>query len=281
MKNLILMIMFALIAQRAGAIIPVFVDFDATWPLQLEEWVQQIEQATQTVEQAKNMVAQTKTLVNYAGNPRAAVSSLTDISGIVSTISRLSDSSTSADSIARTINAGEAMVNSVNRFRTVVGGSMDVFGTSASRDPSLYQATLTLEGVVNGTKQLIDGNRRAQQTLTSQLAVANARLHSATTQSQVAAAQADIARLQSLIQQTNANAQNALADYQLMKEQKQIAEEDAALRQAEKVAAASKTAAQKAEDDRKQFNSGIGAGLGTGSEVQWNTSTMFQSPFSH
>lgn len=270
----ILLVGFGL-AVTARAQLAVAIAVDPMWPAEAARWATQITQATAAVEQARQLVGQTQTVLSYAGNPRAAINNLADVSAVVRSVGRLTDSTQTADQVANTLNTGGAMANSLNSFRPNLG-AMNIFGADVNRDVAIYEGNMALEKVVGTTRKMVEKNRLLQVDLIGKLNDASQRLQAAATQNEIAAAQAEIQRITSMIQAADVAIRNLVEDAKLKKEERELAREAAADAKAEEAKARSLAEALEQEAQRRAFQANVGRALADGQPASADPQMMFQ-----
>jgi signal transduction histidine kinase len=271
----LLVFVYLALMSSANAQLAVAIAVDPTWPLQAARWASQIAEAAAAVEQARALVGQGQTLLKYAGNPREAIANLADVSSIVNSVGRMTNKSKTADQIAKSIDAGAALAKSANSFRKSIE-SMSIYGSEVARDPSLYKATLALEGVVGSTRKMVEKNRRVHDDLAKKLATAFTKLHAAATQTDVMTVQAEIQRITAMMQAAEEATRNFVEDAKLKKEEREIALEVQTVANIEEAKTKSVLESNEQEAQRTQFQQSVGKALADGEPAPVDSGTMFQ-----
>lgn len=214
----------------AGMADTVIVVGDVTWEEQLAQWAKQFEQWDQQINQARRVADFAMTLKDFAGDPKLAVQNLGEVSGIVSSLGRTFGQEQTTDAWAKNITAADFFERAGDRLYGDTKAFTDTFtsnGVQYHRSPSLYQATMALEGAVKGTKALIEENRKTEAEIIKKANEASDKLakNPKPTESDKQAASFEMQRLAVLQGGVVARNASATAELQLKQEEDKIAKD--------------------------------------------------------
>lgn len=225
MKQIVAMVLSLALGARAFAIFGVGdVVFVAgnTDPGEIAHRAAEIAQLVSQVEQATQMVRQANTLVKFAGDPKGAVRSLSDLARISDSLGQiLGPENGTADGLRQLsaqFRAGDQMANEMDRLDNAFAGlsrEINSFGQSKGASPDLYQALYAAESLARTAREQIKKGAEARKQIDEELRRAHEQLRNATTESEKQAAAAQIAALEARHNVMTAQQQAMLADLEL------------------------------------------------------------------
>jgi hypothetical protein len=191
----------------------------ANWAAELEALKSQVAAATGTLETVGELRA-------FAGDPRAAVAGVSDLAAISSALGRLSaGAQTEADLLAAWQSLGSAQ--RLQEAASLLdgagpGATMQVFGQTQARDPSLYGALARDAESSLGIRAQVAGEQAARASVAEELAGAWAQFKAAPTESSKQAILAEISQLDAQSQLMDARRRAVLDDLALSDRQERI-----------------------------------------------------------
>ena len=169
-------------------------------PAEAANWASELEALNNQVAAARGTLATVTELRSFAGDPRAAVAAVSDLSGISSQIGSLtSGAQTEADLLrawealgsAQRLQAAASLLGS-----TGSGATMRVFGQQVPRDPSLYGRLAQDSADEAGIRSQIASEQATRSTVAAGLIAAWAQFRAATTESEKQSILAEISQLE-------------------------------------------------------------------------------------
>lgn len=225
MKRIITAIFALALAARAFAIFGVgdvvFVAGNSD-PAEIAHRAAELAQLVSQVEQATQMVRQANTLVKFAGDPKGAVQSLSDLARISDSLGKiLGPENGTADGLRQLsaqARAGDQVANEMDRLNNAFSGlsrEINAFGKPQGASPDLYQALYAAESLARTAREQIKKGAEARKQIDDELKRAHEQLRTATTESEKQAAAAQIAALEARHSVMTAQQQAMLADLEL------------------------------------------------------------------
>jgi hypothetical protein len=184
----------------------------ANWAADLQALDSQVAAATGALETLGELRA-------FAGDPRAAVGAVSDLAGISSALGQLSSG---AQTEADLLRAWQAL-GTAGRLQDAAsllqaagpGASMQVFGQSEARNPSLYSRLAQDAAALAGVRGQIAGEQVARASVADELAAAWVQFKAAPTESSKQAILAEISQLETQSQVMDARRRAILDDVEL------------------------------------------------------------------
>jgi hypothetical protein len=170
-------------------------------PAEAANWAAELERLNSQVAAARGTLDTVADLKAFAGDPRAAVGALSDLSGISSDMGALaSGAQTEADLLRAWQDLGSS---GRQREATALlesagpGATMQVFGQDQPRDPSLYARLARDASDSAGIRAQIASEQSARASVASELAAAWLQFRAAQTESSKQAVLTEISQLES------------------------------------------------------------------------------------
>ncbi len=169
-------------------------------PAEAANWATELEALNNQLAAARGTLATVTELRAFAGDPRAAVGAMSDLSGISTQVgSLISGAQTETDLLrawqslgsAQRLQAAASLLDSAGP-----GATMRVFGQTEERDPSLYGRLAQDSANSTGIRAQIAGEQAARSSVEAELAAAWARFKAASTESDKQAVLAEISQLE-------------------------------------------------------------------------------------
>jgi hypothetical protein len=184
----------------------------ANWAAELDAVRSEVAAATGTLETVGEMRA-------FAGDPRAAAAAVSDLAGITSALGGLSSGAQTESDLA----AAWSALGSAQRLRDAAsllsgagpGTTMQVFGQTQARDPSLYGRLARDAASSLGIRSQIASEQAARSSSAAELAAAWAQFRAAPTESSKQAILAEISQLDAQNQVMDARRRAVLDDLAL------------------------------------------------------------------
>jgi hypothetical protein len=200
-------------------------------PAEAANWASELERLNDQLAAAQGTLQTVGDLRAYAGDPRAAVAALRDLQEITGAISQLSaGSQTDADLLRawQALGASQRLSSAAALLQSSgAGATMQVFGQSQPRDPSIYAGLAQDANALGQMRSQISGEQSARGSVAAELALAWVRFRAATTESGKQAILSEISQLQAQNQVMDTRRRAMLDDLDLSDRQ---ARNDAAVR---------------------------------------------------
>jgi hypothetical protein len=200
-------------------------------PAEAANWASELERLNSELAAAQGTLQTVGDLRAYAGDPRAAVAALRDLQEITGAISQLSaGGQTDADLLRawQALGATQRLLSAAALLQSSgAGATMQVFGQTLPRDPSIYAALAQDADASGQLRGQISAEQSARASVASELALAWGQFRAATTESGKQAILAEISQLQAQNQVMDARRRAMLDDLDLSDRQ---ARTDAAVR---------------------------------------------------
>jgi hypothetical protein len=169
-------------------------------PAEAADWAAELDNLNNQLQEARGTLQTVSDLKAFAGDPRAAVAELRDLSGISGAIGALSSGSqTQADLAAawdalgnaRQLAGASALLQAAGP-----GATMEVFGQAQPREAALYTRLAQGAAASSQIRSQVAGEQSARASVASELASAWSQFRSATTDSEKQAILSEISQLQ-------------------------------------------------------------------------------------
>lgn len=188
-------------------------------PAEAANWAAEIGRLSDQLAAARATLQTVSDLRAFAGDPKAAVGALRDLSGITGVIAELSSGvQTQADLLRAWRAAGSAqrLLDAAALLEGAgPGATMGVFGRPQARDLRLYDGFALDLGASQQVRRQISDEQSARTSLASELALAWAQFRAAPTESSKQAILTEISQLQSQNQVMDARRRAILDDVAL------------------------------------------------------------------
>ncbi|AHF95005.1 hypothetical protein OPIT5_00280 (plasmid) [Opitutaceae bacterium TAV5] len=212
-----------------------------------------------TLSRATEMVRNAQTLLDFAGNPKVAIKSISDLKRISQSIDRIlgNDASYSGvkGEVYKTMDDADYAVKAWERVWTEsqrLQRQIDSYGKTYRGNVDLYRALDAAEGISRGVRTEIKKQNEARAEAAKELAAAHKALLDAQTESEKQAAAAQIAAVQAQTEAIAAQQQALIIEHQMEKaDEERKARESAVVRYAQRQADAAnleKAARKSAEE---------------------------------
>jgi len=166
----------------------------ANWAAELDNLNNQLQAARGTLQTAEDLKA-------FAGDPRAAVAALSDLSEVTGALETLSSGSQTEADLAKAwqaIGSAQRLADAAALLQNAgAGASMEVFGQAQPRDAGLYARFARDASAWTQVRGQVAGEQAARGSVASELAQAWVQFRSATTESGKQAILSEISQLQS------------------------------------------------------------------------------------
>ncbi len=169
-------------------------------PAEAANWAAELERLNDQLETARNTLQTVSELRAYAGDPRAAVGALSDLSEITGAIAALSSGGqTQADLLKawQAMAGAQRLGEAAALLQKSAGATMQVFGEEQPRDPGLYARFARDADASQRIRGQIASEQSARGSVAAQLALAWSQFKAAPTESSKQAILAEISQLQS------------------------------------------------------------------------------------
>lgn len=169
-------------------------------PAEAANWASELEALNNQVAAARGTLATVSDLRAFAGDPRAAVAAISELSGISSQVGSLaSGAQTEADLLRawQALGAAERLQDAASLLEsTGAGSTMRVFGQAVPRDPSLYDRLARDSAGSAGIRAQIASEQATRSSVAAELAAAWVQFKAAATESDKQAVLAEISQLE-------------------------------------------------------------------------------------
>jgi hypothetical protein len=211
---------FAVVVTPTWAIFGVGdIVFDPTAAI---KWAAQAEQMAQQIQQMTTMVQNANTIISYAGNPKDAIKSFSDLSRISQSMANIVGPGATADELIKAsayfndVNnaqvATENLMNSINGLNSEVS----VFGSPQKRHQDFYAALSATEQISMQTRAYLSKTAKQRADIQQKLDETWTKLHDpGINESQKANLMAQITQLQSQIMLLDGQQNATVTDMQL------------------------------------------------------------------
>jgi hypothetical protein len=170
-------------------------------PAEAANWASELDVMNNQVAAARSTLATVSELRAFAGDPRAAVGAISDLSGISSQVASLTTGIQTEADLLRAWQVMGAAGRQQDAASLLVaagpGATMRVFGQEQPRDAALYGRFAQESADSAGIRAQIAGEQLARSSVASALAAAWVQFKSATTESDKQAVLAEISQLDS------------------------------------------------------------------------------------
>lgn len=188
-------------------------------PAEAANWAAELERLNAQLAAATGSLQTLGQLRTYAGDPLAAVAAIRSLEEITAEVSALSSGAQTDADLLRTWQAMGASARLADAAALILGSgagsSMQVFGQSVPRDPSLYEGIARDFGASQQLRSQVASEQAARASVASELALAWSQFRAATTESTKQAVLAEISQLQSQNQVMDTRRRALLDDLQL------------------------------------------------------------------
>jgi hypothetical protein len=188
-------------------------------PAEAANWAAELDSLNNQLQAARGTLQTVGELKAYAGDPKAAVAALRDLSGITAALGTLSSGSqTEADLAAvwQAIGSARRLADAYALLQAAGPGTqMQVFGQALPRDPAIYSALAQEANSSSQIRSQVAGEQAARASVAAELAQAWSQFRSATTESGKQAILSEISQLQSQNQVMDARRRALLDDLAL------------------------------------------------------------------
>jgi hypothetical protein len=250
------------------ATIPVFAGYPVTVignvdPGELIHRATEIAKLAATVQQATEMVRQAETLVEFAGDPKAAVQNIGDLQRITKSLDRivgpsggfdaLKQASSTIGAAGQVMDATQQAMEQTKRLQRQV----EVFGQKRDGNVDLFRSLDAAERLSRTVRSELGKQNEHRRDAAKELADAHKKLKDAKSESEKQAAAAQIAAIQAQDQMVTGQQQALFYEYQIEKDDKERQARVAALareeqRQAQAKALATAQQAQVSKGQQRQ-----------------------------
>jgi hypothetical protein len=170
-------------------------------PAEAANWASELDVLNSQVAAARSTLATVAELRAFAGDPRAAVGEISDLSGISAQVGSLASGvQTEADLLRawQAMGSAERLQDAASLLETAgPGTTMNVFGQEQSRDTSLYGRLARESSDSAVIRAQIAGEQTARSSVAAALAAAWVQFKAAATESDKQAVLAEISQLES------------------------------------------------------------------------------------
>lgn len=223
-----------------------------------------------TVEQATQMVRQAETLVEFAGDPKAAVQNIGDLQKITKSLDRivgtdggfdaLKQASATLGAVGQVVDSTQQAIDAANKLERQV----EVFGQKRDGNTDLFAALDAAERLSRTVRSELGKQNEHRRDAAKELADAHTKLKDAKSESEKQAAAAQIAAIQAQAQMVTGQQQALFYEYQMEKDDKErearvaaLAREEQRQAQAKALAAAQQTQVSKGQERLNGMNTKV------------------------